>query len=62
MFGADWATKSNKGWGQVYIQAFMYLSLGRTSLHIMNLQIRVGRGGEKGTKSFKWSKKHLVNH
>ena len=62
MFGAERPQRVSNGGGQVYIQAFVYLILGRTSLHIMKLQIRVRRRGEKGRKSFKWSKKHLVNH
>ena len=59
MFGTEWsfvityiATKRSVrvGLEQVYIQAFMYVSLGRTSVHLMNLQIRVGRGGEETGK------------
>ena len=44
----------------MYIQAFMYLSLARTSLHIMNLQIRVERGGEKRDKKFQMVKKSIL--
>ena len=74
MFGTEWsfvityiATKRSVrvGGRQVYIQAFMYVSLGRTSVHLMNLQIRVGREGEEtGKKGQKVTntQKSLVNH
>ena len=58
--GPQRVSKGGGGGGQVYIQAFMYLSLARTSLHIMNLQIRVERGGEKRDKKFQMVKKSIL--
>ena len=45
-------SKSGGGGGGagVYSKLLCTLAWGRTSLHIMNLQIRVGRGVEKGDK------------
>ena len=48
------------GGAGVYSKLLCTLVWGRTSLHIMHLQIRVGRGGEKRDKKFQNDQKSIL--